>query len=166
MEFSTGMTILTVTVGILSVLLLIAITFIGFNYFAFTKRIRKEVDAQIKALKIENESLSVNIKDVAISALHYNTGMICKKQKEYELAFYSFASGAKIFGRLRGKSTENQYNNCILNLSYLVDMILEEKVSIAYTKKNYEELITILSNIKHEHKNKILAFALTHVGIR
>lgn len=166
MEFSTGMTILTVIVGILSFSLMLAIGYIGLNYFSFRKAIKKEVEAQILALKAEYETLSFITKDISISALHYNTGMICKKQKEYELAFHSFACAAKIYDRLKGKSTENKYDVCILNLSYLVDVILEEKASISYTQTNYEELVTILSNINHPDKNKILSFVLTHVNIR
>lgn len=166
MEFSTGMTILTVIVGILSFSLMFAIGYIGLNYFSFRKAIKKDIQAQVNILKSEYETLSAITKDISISALHYNTGMICKKQKEYELAFFSFAAAAKIYDRLKGKSTANKFDGCLLNLSYLVDVILEEEVSISYTKANYDELLSILSNIDHSHKNKILSFVLTHVKTR
>lgn len=54
MEFSTGMTILTVTVGILSVLFLLAIAFIGYNYFAFEKKMKAFVKSEMDVFRMEN----------------------------------------------------------------------------------------------------------------
>lgn len=54
MDFSVGLTILTLAVGILSSLLLITIAFIGYNYLSFERKMKSFIKKEMEMFRQEN----------------------------------------------------------------------------------------------------------------
>lgn len=162
MDFSTGMTILTLTVGVLSAFLLIAIAYIGINYFTFTRRIKKSVKAEITRLRHESTALTTTAKDLAISVSHYNNGMTCRKLKEYEYSFYSFILSAQLMYRIKDKIIDDSdhFESAFTNLIYLIDEMESEKITISSTQRNFNRMLNALNQVEHKSKNRVLSFCL------
>lgn len=161
------MTILTLAVGILSALLLIAIAFIGFNYFAFAKRVKRSVKTEIERLRKESTLLTTTAKDLAVAVSHYNNAMTCKKLKEYEYSFYSFALAAQIIYRIKDRVVDDSdhFESSFLNLNHLIDILEKDKITISSTKRNFERMLNAINQVDHKTKNRVLSFMFTKIKI-
>lgn len=167
MDYSTGMTTLTLAVGVLSALLLVAIAFIGFNYFAFARRVKRSVKTEIDRLRKESTLLTTTAKDLAVAVSHYNNAMTCKKLQQYEYSFYSFALTAQIIYRIKDRVVDDSdhFESSFLNLNHIIDIMERDNDTFTSTKRNFERMLNAINQVDHKTKNRILSFMFTKIKI-